>query len=77
MTGEVSSIVNGSALYHTYGSGYLYSFYETTGEGKRELTWELSGGELSYVILTIQTIGDVSGITGVLQPVIIADPIEN
>lgn len=77
VTGEVSSIVNGSALYHTYGSGYLYSFYETTGEGKRELTWELPGGELSYVTLTIQTTGDVSGITGVLQPLIIANPIGN
>lgn len=77
VTGEVSYIVEGSSLYHTYGSGCLYTFYETTAEGKREVTWELPGGELSYVTLTVQTAGDISGIFGVLQPMIIAEPIEN
>lgn len=75
--GEISYLVEGTALYHTYGPGYLYIFYETTAEGKEELTWELPGGELSYVTFTIQTIEDASGISGLLQPVIITESIDN
>ena len=77
VTGEVSYIVEGSSLYNTYGPGCLYTFYETTAEGKREVTWELPGGKLSYITLTIQSTGDISGITGVLQPLILADTIGN
>lgn len=70
----VSSIVEGTALYHSYGSGWLYTFYETTAEGDRELTWELPGGSLSYIILTVKTDGEISGL---LQPLVSAEPIGN
>ncbi len=74
VTATASSIVEGTALYHSYGPGWLYRFYETTAEGNRELTWELPGGSLSYVILTVKTDGDISGL---LQPLVSAEPIDD
>lgn len=75
--GEISYLVEGTALYHTYGPGFIYTFYETTAEGKKELTWELPGGQLSHVTLTIKTSGTVSEVLGPLQPLITAETIEN
>lgn len=75
--GEVSYLREGTALYHTYGPGFIYTFYETTAEGKSELTWELSGGSLSYVVLTIKTTGTDSDVLGPLQPLVIAETIED
>ena len=74
--GEVSYLVKGTALHHSYGDSLLYTFYETTAEGKDEVTWELPGGELSYVTLTIKMTGDISEKSGLLQPVIVAEPVE-
>ena len=74
--GEVSYLVKGTALHHSYGDSLLYTFYETTAEGKDEVTWELPGGELSYVTLTIKMTGDISEKSGLLQPVIVAEPME-
>ena len=75
--GEVSSIMEGSPLYHTHGHGFLYTFYETTPEGKKELTWELPGEKLSYFTLTVKTTEEVSGTLGFLQPLVVAETIEN
>ncbi len=75
--GEISYLVEGTALYHTYGPGFVYTFYETTAEGKKELTWELPGGKLSHVTLKIKTTGTVSEVLGPLQPLIIAETIGN
>lgn len=71
---KVSPIAEGTALYHTYGQGWLYTFLETTVEGQEELSWKLEGGELSYidVIITIQ--GDLPEGQTLLQPLVVAEP---
>lgn len=75
--GEASYLTAGTELHYSYGPSLLYSFYETTAEGKYESTWELPGGQLSYITLTIKTVGDAFGMVGQLQPLIIAEPKEN
>ena len=70
----VSPIVKGTALYNTYGEGWIYSFYETTAEGTRELSWELSGGEWSCVRLEIQAEGTEPQYISRLQPMVWAEP---
>lgn len=51
-------ILEGSFLYDTYGSGWVYRFYDAeTGE---QLTLLLEGGELSYMNITLSVAGDVS-----------------
>lgn len=74
--GEISYLVEGTVLYHTYGPGFIYTFYENE-ENKEELSWTLSGGELSCINLKIQTTGAVSGVLGPLQPLITAEPMGN
>lgn len=74
---KASPIVEGTALYHSFGSGWLYSFYETTVEGERELTWELSGGKLSYIVLTVKTDSTISDHAKLLQPLVSAEAIGN
>lgn len=43
-------ISEGTALYHSFGAGWIYSFLDEEGA---ELYWELPGGELSFVSLTV------------------------
>ena len=47
---KAAPIAEGTALYHAYGAGWIYSFQDEEGE---ELFWELPGGELSFVSLTV------------------------
>lgn len=68
-TATAEPIVEGTALYHTYGAGWVYSFY---GEDQQELTWQLPGGQLSYVQLTVKTESELSGNLSLLQPLVSA-----
>lgn len=52
-------IAEGTTLYHSFGAGWIYSFRDEDGV---ELSWELPGGELSFVSLTV-TIEDEALIT--------------
>lgn len=44
--GKATPILEGSARYQTFGPGWIYGFYDDSGN---ELSWELLGGELSAV----------------------------
>ena len=54
ISATATPITEGTVIYHTYGAGWIYSFQDEEGE---ELFWELAGGELSFVSLTV-TIDD-------------------
>lgn len=69
----VVPLVEGTALYHTYGEGWIYTFLDEKGE---ELFWELPGEQLSYEVLTVTINGDVPGDLSLLQPYVIAEPME-
>ena len=73
--GEISYLTEGTALYQTYGGGFLYTFYEDTAEGKEELKLELPGGEFSYITFTVKTAGNATGILGPLQPLLTEESI--
>ena len=77
VTAVATPIVEGTALYHSFGSGWLYSFYETTIEGERELTWKLSGGKLSCIELKVTTDGTISEHFSLLQPLVSAEAVGN
>lgn len=74
---SVSAIEKGTALYHSYGDGWLYRFYESTAEGNREFSWALPGGEFSYIALTVKMEGETSENLSLLQPLITAETMEN
>lgn len=67
-------LVAGTALQLSYGDGWLYTFTDETGE---ELFWELEGGSLAYVSLTVSLAGDVSDIASQLQPHVTAEVIRD
>lgn len=68
----VTPITEGTALYNTYGDGWIYTFQDAEGE---ELSWTLAGGALSYISLTV-TIEDASLTDSVmLQPQVIGEVI--
>lgn len=50
ITATITPITEGTALYHTHGGGWIYTFLDEEGE---ELSWTLPGGELSHVSLTV------------------------
>lgn len=77
LEGQATAIKKGSALYHSYGSGWIYRFYEDTLEGPKELTWELPGGELSYVTFKVQVNGEILERFSILQPLVTAELISN
>lgn len=56
-TGKAEEIVSGTALYHAYGDGWVYRFYDEKGE---EIVFELPGGALEYQNFKIQVSGEVS-----------------
>lgn len=68
----VTPLTEGTALYHTYGEGWLYTFLD---EEKKELFWELPGGELSFVSLTVTINGEVPSDLSLLQPYVISEVI--
>ena len=68
-TATAEPIVEGTALYHSYGAGWIYSFYT---EERQPLTWQLPGDQLSYVTLTVKTESELSGNLSLLQPLVSA-----
>ena len=72
-----SAIEKGTMLYHSYGDGWLYRFYEYTEEGNRELRLELPGGEFSCIDMLVTVQGETSERLSFLQPLISAEAIEN
>lgn len=73
VTGTATALVEGTALHYTYGEGWLYTFLDTDGE---ELFWELPGGELSYIGLTVTIDGTVPDDPSLLQPYVVAQVIQ-
>lgn len=71
---EASPIEKGTALYHTYGEGWLYRFYDPFSEDKKEMSWEFSGGAFSCLAMTVKAEGEPSEGLNFLQPLITADP---
>ncbi len=53
-SGKREEIVKGSALYASYGEGWIIKFFETDGT---ELSLSLAGGELSHQDLTLSVSG--------------------
>lgn len=72
VTATVEPLVEGTALYHTHGQGWLYTFLD---QNEEELFWELAGGELSYVSLTVTIDEAVPNDPSLLQPYVIAEVI--
>lgn len=71
---KVTQIGYETALYHTNGEGWIYSFQNSDTE---ELTWTLPGGEFSYITLTISKAASASHDAATLQPQVIAEVITN
>jgi len=66
-----------TALYHSYGEGWKYGFFELTAEGAQEITWELNGGSLNYVTMTVTTkVGNAESVS-LWHPLISAEPIRD
>lgn len=70
-----TAIEKGTTLYHSYGDGWLYRFYESTIEGQKELNWDLPGGKFSYIRLFVSVKGETSENMNLLQPLITAETI--
>lgn len=52
---QATELKAGSALYTAYGPGWEFRFYDAQG---RSLTWDLPGGRLSTVSMTLRVEGD-------------------
>ena len=74
VTATVTPFIEGTALQLTYGDGWLYTFLDEEGE---EIYWELPGGELSYVTLTVAATGEVPENLNLLQPYVTAEAIQD
>ena len=72
VTATVQPFAKGTALQLAYGDGWLYAFLDDQGE---ELLWELPGGDLSYVTMTVLIAGEPPENLNLLQPQVIAEPI--
>lgn len=69
----IQPIEEGSAIHLMYGDGWVYTFLNEEGE---ELSWELSGGALSYVTFSVICDGEISEDLTLLQPQAIAEVIQ-
>lgn len=47
---KATPITEGTALYHSFGAGWIFTFQDTEGE---ELSWTLPGGEFTFVSMTV------------------------
>ena len=72
VTATASPIAEGTALYHTYGQGWIYTFLE---QSTQELSWVLPGGALSYIALTVTVQGETVESPSLLQPLVVAEAI--
>ena len=70
--GNADAIKKGTQAYHSYGPGWLYSFYDS---GK-EASCILPGGELNYVLVTVKLRGNLPEYINLLQPIISAEAID-
>lgn len=68
----VTPIPEGTVLHQTNGDGWIYTFQDVN---KEELSWTLSGGELSYISLTVTMEGAVLSDPSLLQLQMVADVI--
>lgn len=66
----VMRIPENSALYHSFGDGWVFRFLDDEGQ---ELTWTLEEGKLSCVELNITINGDVLAGTSLFQLQIVAE----
>lgn len=66
LTGQAERIQAGSLLYQDYGDGWVYYFYDTSGEEK---CFTLTGGKLSYENLTVTLTGNTDPVLCQLQVV--------
>jgi hypothetical protein len=69
--GIPTGIAKGSALYQTYGEGWVFQFYDEAGE---KCAWLLSGECFSTVEMTLKLTGGELTELCLLQPVIEARP---
>jgi hypothetical protein len=69
--GIPTGIAKGSALYRTYGEGWVFQFYDEAGE---KCAWLLSGECFSTVEMTLKLTGGELTELCLLQPVIEACP---
>ncbi len=72
VTATVEPLAEGTALYHTHGQGWLYTFLD---EKQEELSWELNGGELSFLSFTVTVDEAVPDDLSLLQPYVVAEVI--
>lgn len=77
VTAYATSIEKNTALYHTYGEGWKYGFYELTTDGTwKELTWEVPG-DMNYVTMTVTTNVGNNDSVSLWYPLIAVDPLSN
>ena len=74
VTATVTPFIEGTALQPTYGDGWLYTFLDEEGE---EIYWELPGGALSYITLTVAATGEVPADLNLLQPYVTAEAVQD
>ena len=72
VTATVEPLAEGTALYHTHGQGWLYTFLDKNQE---ELFWELDGGELSFLTFIVTIDEAVPDDPSLLQPYVVAEVI--
>lgn len=66
ITATITPITEGTALYHTHGAGWIYTFLDEEGE---ELSWTLPGGKLSLVSMTV-TMDTLPENLALIQPLV-------
>jgi len=74
--GIVREITEGSSLYVTDGSGYIYTFHEQedgSEEPGEELTWQLPGGTFLYIPLTVVMEGKLPDYETLIRPQLVAN----
>lgn len=70
---HILRIPKNSALYHSFGDGWVFRFLDDQGE---ELTWTLEEGKLSCVEMNITITGDALEGTSLFQLQIVAEEID-
>lgn len=71
-TATATPIPAGAALHRVYGDGWIYTFLDENGE---EVCWQLPGGSLSYLSMTVTAEGELPQTLSLLQPQVIAETV--
>ena len=61
-------IAEGTALYHSFGAGWIFTFQDTEGE---ELSWNLPGGQFNYVRMTVTIENAVTTADSLIQTLVV------